>query len=148
LIVRRVRPTPGSQLALDVVFSYHAIITDRTGPMLAIEADHRRHAIVEHTIADLKHHAGLAHLPSGKFTANAAWLSLVGIAYNLARWTANAAALGRITTKTLRTTIISAPARLVTSSRRLRLRLPTRWTWADHITTALTTIRAIDPAPG
>ena len=71
-----------------------------------------------------------------------------GVAYNLARWTANAAALGRITTKTLRTTIISAPARLVTSSRRLRLRLPTRWTWADHITTALTTIRAIDPAPG
>jgi hypothetical protein len=83
LIVRRVRPTPGSQLALDVVFSYHAIITDRDGPLLDVEADHRRHAIVEHTIADLKHHAGLAHLPSGRFTANAAWLALVGIAYNL-----------------------------------------------------------------
>jgi hypothetical protein len=148
LIVRRVRPTPGSQLALDVVFSYHAIITDRTGPLLAVEADHRRHAIVEHTIADLKHHAGLAHLPSGRFTANAAWLTLVGIAYNLARWTANAAGLGRITTKTLRTTIIAAPARLVTSGRRLRLRMPTSWPWADHITTALAVIRAIDPAPG
>jgi hypothetical protein len=148
LIVRRVRPTPGSQLALDVVFSYHAIITDRDGPLLDVEADHRRHAIVEHTIADLKHHAGLAHLPSGRFTANAAWLALVGIAYNLARWTANAAGLGRITTKTLRLTIISAPARLTTSSRRLRLRLPTQWPWADHITTALTIIRAINPAPG
>jgi hypothetical protein len=148
LIVRRVRPTPGSQLALDVVFSYHAIITDRTGPLLAVEADHRRHAIVEHTIADLKHHAGLAHPPSGRFTANAAWLALVGIAYNLARWTANAAGLGRVTTKTLRLTIISAPARLVTSSRRLRLRMPTRWPWADHITTALAIIAAIDPAPG
>jgi hypothetical protein len=148
LIVRRVRPTPGSQLALDVVFSYHAIITDRTGPLLAVEADHRRHAIVEHTIADLKHHAGLAHLPSGRFTANAAWLTLVGIAYNLARWTANAAGLGRITTKTLRTTIVAAPARLVTSGRRLRLRMPTSWPWADHITTALAVIRAIDPAPG
>ena len=144
LIVRRVRPTPGSQLALDVVFSYHAIITDRTGPLLAVEADHRRHAIV----ADLKHHAGLAHPPSGRFTANAAWLALVGIAYNLARWTANAAGLGRVTTKTLRLTIISAPARLVTSSRRLRLRMPTRWPWADHITTALAIIAAIDPAPG
>jgi hypothetical protein len=148
LIVRRVRPTPGSQLALDVVFSFHAILTDRTGPMLAVEADHRRHAIVEHTICDLKHHAGLAHLPSGKFTANAAWLALVGIAYNLSRWTANAAGLGRVTTKTLRLTIIGAPARIVTSARRLRLRMPTGWPWADHITTALAIIGAIKPAPG
>jgi hypothetical protein len=61
--------------------------------------------------ADLKHHAGLAHLPSRRFTANAAGLALVGIAYNLARWTANAAGLGRITTKTLRLTIIVTPAR-------------------------------------
>jgi len=148
LIVRRVRPTPGSQLALDVVFSYHAILTDRDGPLLAVEADHRQHAIVEHTICDLKHHAGLAHLPSGRFTANAAWLALVGIAYNLARWTANAAGLGKVTTKTLRQTIIAAPARLITSARRLRLRMPSRWPWADHITTALTIIGAIDPAPG
>jgi hypothetical protein len=148
LIVRRVRPTPGSQLALDVAFSYHAIITDRTGPVLDVEADHRRHAIVEHTIADLKHHAGLAHLPSGRFTANAAWLALIGIAYNLARWTANAAGLGRVTTKTLRLTVICAPARIVTSGRRLRLRMPTAWPWADHITCALAIIRQIDPAPG
>jgi len=148
LIVRRVRPTPGSQLALDVAFSYHAIITDRTGPVLTVEADHRRHAIVEHTIADLKHHAGLAHLPSGRFTANAAWLALIGIAYNLARWTANAAGLGRVTTKTLRLTVITAPARIVTSGRRLRLRMPTAWPWADHITCALAIIRQIDPAPG
>jgi hypothetical protein len=148
LIVRRVRPTPGSQLALDVVFSYHAILTNRDGPMLQVEADHRRHAIVEHTIRDLKHHAGLAHLPSGRFTANAAWLALVGVAYNLARWTAHAAGLGRITTKTLRLTIIAAPARLITSGRRLRLRMPTRWPWADHIATALAIISAIDPAPG
>ena len=148
LIVRRVRPTPGSQLALDVAFSYHAFLTDRTGPLLEVEADHRRHAIVEHTICDLKHHAGLAHLPSGRFTANAAWLALIGIAYNLVRWTANAAGLGRVTTKTLRLTVIAAPARLVTSGRRLRLRMPTNWPWADHITCALAVIRQIDPAPG
>jgi hypothetical protein len=116
LIVRRVRPTPGSQLALDVVFSYHAVVTDRDGPLLAVEADHRRHAIVEHTIADLKHHAGLAHLPSGRFAANAAWLALVGIAYNLARWTAHAAGLGRVPTKTLRMTVISPPSRGVLGS--------------------------------
>jgi hypothetical protein len=50
-------------------------------------------------------------------------------------------------TKTLRLTVISAPARLITSGRRLRLRLPSRWPWADHITTALVIIRAIEPAP-
>ena len=147
LIVRRVRPTPGSQLAMDVVFSHHAILTDRTGPLLALEADHRRHAVVEHVISDLKHHAGLAHLPSGRFAANAAWLALVGVAYNLARWTAHAAGLGRVTTKTLRLTIIAVPARLVTSARRLRLRLPTSWPWADAMRDALASFAGI-PAPG
>jgi hypothetical protein len=96
LLVRRVRPTPGSQLALDVVFDYHAILTNRDGPLLEVEADHRRHAVVEHVIDDLKHHAGLAHLPSGRFAANAAWLTLVGVAYHLARWTASATGLGRV----------------------------------------------------
>ncbi len=96
---------------------------------------------------DLKHHAGLAHLPSGRFAANAAWLALVGVAYNLARWTANAAGLGRVTTKTLRLTIIAAPARLVTGSRRRRLRMPTHWPWAHHIRHALTAFARI-PAPG
>jgi len=148
LLVRRVRPTPGSQLAMDVVFSYHAVLTDRDGPLLEVEADHRQHAIVEHTIADLKHHAGLAHLPSGRFAANAAWLALVGVAYNLARWTANAAGLGRVTTKTLRLTVIAVPARLVTSGRQTRLRLPTRWPWADHIACALEIIGRLQPAPG
>lgn len=71
LVVRRVRPTPGSQLALDVVFAYHAILTDRTEPMLELEADHRAHAVVELAIRDLKA-GGLAHVPSGIFTANAA----------------------------------------------------------------------------
>jgi hypothetical protein len=87
------------------------------------------------------------HPAVGRFAANAAWLALVGIAYNLARWTANAAGLGRVTTKTLRLTIIAAPARLVTSGRQRRLRSPTGWPWANHITTALAIIRGIDPAP-
>ena len=65
LIVRRVRPTPGSQLALFTTFDYHAFVTDRAGDMLEIEADHRRHAIVEQSIAELKS-AGLAHLPSSE----------------------------------------------------------------------------------
>jgi hypothetical protein len=87
LIVRRVRPTPGSQLALFAEFSYHAFITDRAGAMLDLEADHRRHAEIENTIRDLKYGVGLNHLPSGRFGANAAWLALNVTAHNLARWT-------------------------------------------------------------
>ena len=57
LIVRRVKPTPGSQLALFATYSYHAFITDRDGETLELEADHRRHAEVENAIRDLKYGA-------------------------------------------------------------------------------------------
>ena len=76
LIVRRVKPTPGSQLALFATYSYHAFITDRAGDTLALEADHRRHAEIENAIRDLKHGVGLNYLPSGRFAANAAWLAV------------------------------------------------------------------------
>jgi hypothetical protein len=147
LIVRRVRPTPGSQLALDVVFDYHAILTDRHGEMLEIEADHRRHAVVELAIRDLKA-GGLAHVPSGIFTANAAWLALAVLAHNLGRWTLAVAGdrWSKATTETLRTNLISMPARLVHSARRLRLRAPTNWPWREAFETALVRIAAI-PAP-
>ena len=65
LIVRRVKPTPGSQLALFARYSYHAFITDRDGETLELEADHRRHAEVENAIRDLKYGVGLNHMPSG-----------------------------------------------------------------------------------
>ena len=58
LIVRRVKPTPGSQLALFARYSYHAFIADRDGEMLELEADHRRHAEVENAIRDLKYGVG------------------------------------------------------------------------------------------
>ena len=88
LIVRRVRPTPGSQLALFANYSYHAFITDRQGDTLQLEADHRRHAEIENAIRDLKYGVGLNHLPSGRFAANAAWLAVQTISHNLSRWTA------------------------------------------------------------
>ena len=87
LIVRRVRPTPGSQLALFANYSYHAFITDRNGDTLELEADHRRHAEIENAIRDLKYGVGLNHLPSGRFAANGAWLAVQVMAHNLARWT-------------------------------------------------------------
>ena len=88
LIVRRVRPTPGSQLELFTSYSYHGFITDREGDTLQLEADHRRHAEVENAIRDLKYGVGLNHLPSGRFAANAAWMAIQVLAHNLARWTA------------------------------------------------------------
>ena len=103
LIVRRLKPTPGSQLALFATYSYHGFITDRDGEMLELEADHRRHAEIENAIRDLKHGVGLNHLPSGRFAANAAWLAVQVMAHNIARWTARIG-LGEqvVTTKTLR----------------------------------------------
>ena len=89
LIVRRVKPTPGSQLALFATYSYHGCITDRDGETLELEADHRRHAEIENAIRELKYGVGPNHLPSGRFAANAAsgWPSR-WIPHNLTRWTA------------------------------------------------------------
>ncbi len=144
LIVRRVRPTPGTQLALFVEFSYHAFITDRTGPTLTLEADHRRHADIENTIRDLKYGVGLNHLPSGRFGANAAWLGLNVIAHNLSRW------VGRIgldealiTHKTLRRRYLQLPGRLTSSGRRQTLHLPQRWPWHEPFLNALANLRAV-----
>ena len=81
LIVRRVKPTPDSQLALLTDYSYHAFITDREGDTLYLESDHRRHAEIENAIRDLKYGVGLNHLPSGRFPANAAWLAVQVLAH-------------------------------------------------------------------
>jgi hypothetical protein len=144
LIVRRVRPTPGSQLALFTTWDYHAFVTDRGGQTLELEADHRRHAVVEQSIAELKS-AGLAHLPSGRFMANAAWLALAVLAHNLGRAVGRLTgdALGTATAATLRRAIFTMPGRLVRSGRRRRLRLPENWPWVDAFTTALAAITAI-----
>jgi hypothetical protein len=145
LIVRRVRPVPGSQLALLTLYDYHPLITDRPGETLELEADHRRHAEVENAIRDLKYGVGLNHLPSGRFAANAAWLAVQVLAHNLARWTARLglASDGFVTTKTLRRRLFSLVGRLTRSARRLTLHLPARWPWQVGWTVALGHLRAI-----
>jgi Transposase DDE domain group 1 len=144
LIVRRVRPTPGSQLAAFVLYDFHAFITDREGETLALEADHRRHAEIENAIRDLKYGVALNHLPSGKFAANGAWLAVQVIAHNLARWTARVGlGEGIVTTKTLRRRLFGLVGRLTRSARRLTLHLPARWPWAIGWATALARLRAI-----
>jgi hypothetical protein len=144
LVVRRVRPTPGSQLALFTAWDYHAFVTDRDPPLAEVEADHRRHAVVEQTIAELKS-AGLAHLPSGSFMANAAWLALSVMAHNLGRSVGilAGAELERATAQTLRRKVFTMPGRLAHSGRQRHLRLPASWPWADAISTALASIHAI-----
>ena len=147
LIVRRVKPTPGSQLALFARYSYHGFITDRDGELLELEADHRRHAEIENAIRDLKYGVGLNHLPSGRFAANGAWLAVQTMAHNLARWTARIGLGERIaTTKTLRRRFFSLAGRLTRSARRLTLHLPDRWPWAEKFSRALARLRAI-PLP-
>ena len=148
LIVRRVKPTPGSQLALFATYSYHAFITDRDGDVLELEADHRRHAEIENAIRDLKYGVGLNHLPSGRFAANGAWLAVQVMAHNLARWTARIGLGDRvvITTKTLRQRIFSLAGRLTRKARRLTLHLPQGWPWQNQFSSALARLRAL-PLP-
>ena len=147
LIVRRVKPTPGSQLALFASYSYHAFITDREGETLYLEADHRRHAEIENAIRDLKYGVGLNHLPSGRFPANAARMAVQVMAHNLARWTARIG-LGEqpATTKTLRRRFFSLAGRLTRSARRLTLHLPQGWPWQNQFSSALARLRAL-PLP-
>ena len=147
LIVRRVKPTPGSQLALFARYSYHGFITDRDGETLELEADHRRHAEVDNAIRDLKYGVGLNHMPSGRFAANGAWLAIQVMAHNLARWTVRIGLGERtVTTKTLRRRVFALVGRITRSARRLTLHLPQRWPWETQFSRALARLRAI-PLP-
>ena len=101
--------------------------------MLAAETDHRDHAIIEQVIADLVD-GPLAHLPSGDFAANAAWLTCAGITHNLLRAAATLASRrhGKARGSTLRRELITIPARLAHRGRdQLILHLPQHWPWRD-----------------
>jgi hypothetical protein len=138
LIVRRVRDANPDHVQVNAqgelfrVWRHHAIVTDSPLPMLTAERDHRRHAIIEQVIADLKN-GPLAHLPSASFAANSAWLALAAIAFNLTRALGTLASTlhAKATTATIRTQLINVAARVVRSARRSRLRLPAAWPWAN-----------------
>jgi hypothetical protein len=76
----------GAQAELWPDWRHHAFLTNRTDPLEQVEAEHRRHAVVELAIRDLKDQA-LKHFPSGRFLANAAWTVIAALAHNLLRWT-------------------------------------------------------------
>jgi hypothetical protein len=145
LIVRRTRLV-GEQAELFPNWRYHALVTDRVGTTVWLDADHRRHAVVELCIRDLKAGGGLRHHPSGRFNANAAWLLIATLAHNLLRWIA-AIGLGArgelVVAKTLRRTLLSLPGRITRSARRWRLHLPAGWPWAPWFELALARLRCI-----
>jgi hypothetical protein len=145
LIVRRTRLL-GAQAELFPNWRYHAFVTDRVGTAVELDQDHRRHAVVELCIRDLKAGVGLQHFPSGKFNANAAWLLAATLAHNLLRWIAQIGLGARaelVVAKTLRRTLLSLPGRITRSARRYRLHLPAGWPWASWFELALARLRCV-----
>jgi hypothetical protein len=145
LIVRRSRLV-GAQAALWPDWRHHGFVTNRDGDTIELEADHRRHAVVELAIRELKAEA-LAHCPSGKFSANAAWLVIAALAHNLIRWVARLAlgVTGTLVTKTLRRRYINLPGRFTRSARKRHLHIPRHWPWATQFLIALRRLRQIPP---
>jgi hypothetical protein len=150
LVVRRTRLV-GRQATLWTEWRHFAFLTDLAGDPVDVDAFHRAHATVELAIKDLKEGAGMEHVPSGNFSANAAWLVCAALAHNLIRWTAM---LGEITpaehlvvARTVRTRFLSIPGRVVSPGGRPILRAPLEWPWAKAFSRALELLRALPPVP-
>jgi hypothetical protein len=141
LVVRRIPDLnrKAGQEALFEVWRFHAFFTTSDLDTVTADKTHRAHAVIEQVNADLKNSA-LAHLPSGKFAANAAWLVCAVIAFNLSRAAGTTAdpRLAKATTATVRRTLVNVPARIASSARRLTLHLPTTWPWQHAWTTLFT----------
>ena len=148
LVVRRIpdlNTHPGQPTLFDT-WRFHAFFTTSTLDTVTADKTHRGHALMEQVHADLKNSA-LAHLPSGKFTANAAWLVLAVMAFNLTRaaGTLTGTTLAKATTATIRRKIVHVPARVASSARKLSLHLPTGWPWEDAWTKLFTGLCAPPP---
>jgi hypothetical protein len=146
LVVRRIPDlnAPAGQGALFELWRFHAFFTTSALDTVTADKTHRAHAIIEQVNADLKNSA-LAHLPSGRFAANSAWLVCAVMAFNLTRAAATLAGgrLARATTATIRRALIGVPARISRSARRLTLHLPLSWPWQQAWTELFT--RACGP---
>ena len=145
LIVRRTRLV-GAQAELWPDWRHHAFLTNRTDPLELVEAEHRQHAVVELAIRDLRDQA-LAHFPSGKFPANAAWTVIAALAHNLLRWTTLIGLPDTTipTARTLRRRLLTVPGRITRTARTVTLRMPARWPWETDFLLALERLRAVPP---
>jgi hypothetical protein len=145
LIVRRTRLL-GAQAELWPDWRHFAFLTNRTDAIELVESEHRGHAVVELAIRDLKDQA-LAHFPSGKFLANAAWTVIAALAHNLLRWTTLIGLPDTIipTARSLRRRLLSVPGRITRTARTVTLRMPARWPWETDFLTVLERLRAVRP---
>jgi hypothetical protein len=133
LIVRRVRDqnkkAPAGQGELFPAWRYHAVFTDSPFELVQAEGQHRDHAVVEQVFADITS-GPLAHMPSGHFAANAAWLSIAAMAHNLVRAAGSLASLpyAKARAATVRRDLIAVAARTARHGRgHITLHLPDGW---------------------
>jgi hypothetical protein len=138
------RPLVGKQAELFPNWQYFAFASNRTEPLLLVEAEYREHAVVELAIRDLKDQA-LAHFPSGQFHTNSAWTVIAALAHNLGRWTSQIGLPhdSTPTAATRRRRLFPIPGRLTRTARQWTLRMPARWPWQQDFDDALTRIRAL-----
>jgi Transposase DDE domain group 1 len=132
LIVRRVRDlskaAPG-QGELFPAWRCHAVFTGSPFELVQAEAQHRGHAVVEQVFADWND-GPLAHLPSGRLAANAAWLVIAAMAFNLVRAAGALASLplAKARAATIRRDLVAVAARTARHGRgHLTLHLPQGW---------------------
>jgi hypothetical protein len=148
LIVRRVHlHAQDKQTELFAYWRHFAFITNRDEDLHTVDREHRQHAECELAIRDLKDQA-LAHFPSGRFAANAAWTVIACLAHNLQRWTGQLGLQDPTprTARTIRRWLLQIPGRLTRTARRWTLHLPARWPWQHSFIEALTRIRALPAA--
>src|ERR1019366_10350301 len=112
----------GKQADLFPNWQYFAFATNRTEPLLLVEAEHREHAVVELCIRDLKDQA-LAHFPSGQFHTNSAWTVIAALAHNLRRWNSQIGLPhdSTPTAATIRRRLLTVPGRITRTARTVTL---------------------------
>ena len=134
LIVRRIpdlnKTTVDAQGELFTVWRYHAAFTDSPFVLVQAEEQHRGHAVIEQVFAELID-GPLAHLPSGRFDANNAWLTCIAIAHNLTRAAATLAGRRYATARpaTIRRHLINLAGRIARHARGVTIHLPEHWPW-------------------
>jgi hypothetical protein len=152
LIVRRERPHPGAQLSVfdcEAGYRHTAFITDQDdADVAALELRHRRRARVEDAIRVGKE-TGMRKMPFTAFAHNEAWLEVSLLAQALLRWVALLCLEGTLALaepKRVRQRLLHVAGRLVRSGRRVALRLPRSWPWAEALVAAFARLRALPAA--
>jgi hypothetical protein len=147
LIVRRIpdlnKTTVDVQGELFPVWRYHAAFTDSPFILTQAEQHHRNHAIIEQVFAELID-GPLAHLPSGRFDANNAWLTCTAIAHNLTRAAATLAGprYAAARAATIRRHLINVAGRIARHARGITIHLPQHWPWHEAWQRLFTTAHA------